>query len=114
MGEASRRRSAGIVVHVGHGHASTLAAALTLRALAHTPVLVVEAPAPAHKPDKGKKGGSCNREACQAPHAVWFNSGTRAFYCARCAHLINRAGYDNDRAYGREPTPICTREEQPL
>lgn len=42
-----------------------------------------------HKPDKGRKGGSCNREACQRPGATWFNSSTRAWYCPECAEKIN-------------------------
>jgi len=46
------------------------------------------------KPDKGKKGGSCNRRACQAPGATWYNWGTRAYYCADCARLINEANAD--------------------
>ena len=28
--------------------------------------------ASADKPDKGEKGGSCNRSCCQAPGAVWI------------------------------------------
>lgn len=40
---------------------------------------------------KGKLNGNCNREACQAPNAVWWNTSTRAYYCGRCARDINRA-----------------------
>lgn len=40
------------------------------------------------KPDKGKIGGSCNRTACQAPGATWFNTSTRAYYCEPCARDI--------------------------
>jgi len=39
--------------------------------------------------DKGVKGGNCNRTACQAPGAYWFNHSTRAYYCGTCADLIN-------------------------
>lgn len=53
-------------------------------ALAHLPTRPIKA-------DKGRKGGSCNRSACQAPGATWFNSSTRAYYCRTCAHMINRA-----------------------
>ena len=42
-------------------------------------------------PDKGKENGSCNRKACQRPGAVFFNTSTRAWYCAPCAHKINNA-----------------------
>lgn len=43
-----------------------------------------------NQPDKGHKGGSCNRTACQAPNAVWFNHSTRAYYCTPCARMLNR------------------------
>lgn len=42
------------------------------------------------KADKGHFGGSCNRTACQAPNAQWFNTSTRAYYCTPCARDINR------------------------
>lgn len=40
---------------------------------------------------KGKFDGNCNRTACQEPIKGnnWWNVGTRAYYCQRCAHLIN-------------------------
>lgn len=44
--------------------------------------------------DKGLEGGSCNRTACQRPKAVYFNTGTRKFYCKSCALLIHRANPD--------------------
>lgn len=40
---------------------------------------------------KGKKGENCNRTACQAPGAYWYNHSTQAYYCRTCADLINRA-----------------------
>lgn len=43
------------------------------------------------KTDKGKKGGSCNRRACQRPGAAFYNQSTRAWYCPPCAHKINDA-----------------------
>lgn len=43
-----------------------------------------------NKSDKGQLNGSCNRTACQAPHALWFNTSTRAYYCAQCADDITR------------------------
>lgn len=46
--------------------------------------------APTIKPDKGQFMGSCNRTACQAPGADWYNRGTFAYYCEQCARLINR------------------------
>ena len=33
------------------------------------------------KPDKGQMGGSCNRKACQAPDATWYNLYTDSYYC---------------------------------
>ena len=40
---------------------------------------------------KGLKGENCNRTACQAPGAYWYNHSTQAYYCRTCADLINRA-----------------------
>lgn len=54
----------------------------------HRPFVITESD---EKPDKGQKGGSCNRRACQAPGAMWFNHYTDKYYCQDCARLINRA-----------------------
>ena len=42
-------------------------------------------------PGKGLFDGNCNRTACQEPIKGnnWWNIGTRAYYCQRCAYLIN-------------------------
>lgn len=62
---------------------------------------------------RGYYAGPCNRAACQAPNARWFNRSTRAFYCESCAKLINRENppfqglplcYDYD-AYPVEENP---------
>lgn len=39
---------------------------------------------------KGKQNGNCNVTACQRPGATWWNTSTRAYYCANCASEINR------------------------
>lgn len=39
----------------------------------------------AHKPNKGREGGACNRERCQAEPALWYNHGSLAWYCDDCA-----------------------------
>ncbi len=60
------------------------------------------------KPDKGQLGGSCNRTRCQAPDAVYFNHGSRSFYCADCADDLNRDEFnqrDAQRLYGHD---LCT------
>ncbi len=44
---------------------------------------------------KGVKGENCNRTACQAPGAYYYNHSTHAYYCKVCADLIN-AGNRND------------------
>jgi uncharacterized protein YmfQ (DUF2313 family) len=41
------------------------------------------------KPDKGHFGGSCNRTACQAPNATWWHMDTHAYYCRKCAFMLN-------------------------
>lgn len=45
---------------------------------------------------KGKRGGDCNRTACQRPHAWWYNKTMQAFYCADCAGMINEACLTRD------------------
>lgn len=64
------------------------------------------------KADKGLKGGSCNRRACQRPGAWWLNRGTDAYYCTPCARLINDANPDTWRIgiYG----PLCVSEHPPI
>jgi hypothetical protein len=39
--------------------------------------------------DKGLLNGACNRTACLARPATWFNSSTLAHYCPSCAARIN-------------------------
>lgn len=64
------------------------------------------------KADKGKKGGSCNRTACQAAGAHFFNKSTKAYYCAACAKDINRLNAaDSLKLYG---TPFLCEEEDDL
>lgn len=44
------------------------------------------------KPDpalKGKKGGNCNRTACQAPGAFAWSLNNHAYYCDACAKMLN-------------------------
>lgn len=66
------------------------------------------APEQPDRADKGQLGGSCNRQACQAPGATWWNAGTRAYYCAACAHEINRANPDATTLYGHQ---LCLPEK---
>lgn len=42
------------------------------------------------KTDKGKEGGSCNRKFCQSSPAIWFNHGSRSWYCADCRRTLER------------------------
>lgn len=56
-----------------------------------------------NKPDKGHKGGSCNRTACQAPGAWWYHHDTHAFYCRHCARELNKMhAEDALRIYGHD------------
>lgn len=41
------------------------------------------------KPDKGQRGGSCNRSACQQAGATFYNTSTMRWYCPACAAKIN-------------------------
>lgn len=40
-------------------------------------------------PQKGLFNGRCNITACQKPGAVFFNTGTNAYYCRECAADIH-------------------------
>jgi len=55
---------------------------------------------------KGVKDGNCNRTACQAPNAIWWNTGTRAYYCRSCAIAIQRSENDFSRGAKKEPFQI--------
>jgi methionyl-tRNA synthetase len=43
---------------------------------------------------KGKRGGNCNREACQKPGATYYNHAMRKHYCKDCALLLNSVNRD--------------------
>jgi len=53
---------------------------------------------------KGVEGGNCNRTACQQPGAIWYNTGTRAYYCRNCAITIQREA--NDYALRAQEPPM--------
>lgn len=62
------------------------------------------------KSDKGKENGSCNRQACQAPNAIYFNQSTERYYCRDCARDINRANRaESIRLYGNDK--LCILKE---
>jgi hypothetical protein len=46
---------------------------------------------------KGKEGQNCNRTACQAKGAYFFNKSTRAWYCRRCAEMIEASAVSYDK-----------------
>lgn len=46
---------------------------------------------------KGKRGGDCNRTACQRPGAAWwYNKTMQAYYCEGCAAAINESCMHKD------------------
>lgn len=52
---------------------------------------------------KGKKNGACNRSACLSEHnVIFFNKGTRLYYCDICAKRINEF---------HEEDPLCKTDE---
>ena len=57
---------------------------------------------------KGVKGGNCNITGCQKPGATWYNHGSYAWYCPKCAHWLNTDPYnkrDAMRLFGHD---LCT------
>lgn len=59
----------------------------------------------ADRQDIGTHGGLCNRTACRAPGARWWNSSTRKYYCVECACRINQEA----RRFNEEP--LCDYRE---
>jgi len=57
-----------------------------------------------NKPHKGKEGGACNRTACQAEPAIWWNHGSYSWYCADCRHDIETDAF-NSRDWDRNFRP---------
>lgn len=46
---------------------------------------------------KGLKDGRCNRTACGNHRGiVWYNRGSRAYYCGNCAWEINRYNFGGE------------------
>lgn len=62
------------------------------------------------KPDKGQKGGSCNRTDCQQSGAYWFNHSTEKYYCQECAHWLNTDVFNKRDAMKIWGHDLCTLE----
>lgn len=56
---------------------------------------------------KGEAGKRCNRTACQAEGAYWYNHSTQKHYCETCAKLINAAN-QNDSYVRNLGHPLLT------
>lgn len=57
-------------------------------------------------PQKGDRGGECNRTVCENENAQWFNHSTRAWYCEDCARQLNEyRPEDAQRLYSHA---LCT------
>ena len=55
--------------------------------------------------------GLCNRTACRAPKANWYNHSTRKYYCFDCAIMLNRENFiDAMRLFGHD---LCTEVKTP-
>jgi len=46
---------------------------------------------------KGQHGGECNRTACKNENAQWYNKVTEAFYCTKCARMINESSNQSNQ-----------------
>lgn len=49
------------------------------------------------EPKKGEYGGECNRTACKNTNAQWYNKVTEAFYCTKCARMINESSNQSNQ-----------------
>jgi len=63
-------------------------------------------------PDKGlNKGyylGACNRSACLAPGADWYNHGSLAYYCGNCAHDLSNDAFNKRETLFDWGHDLCT------
>jgi hypothetical protein len=69
--------------------------------------LPIDAPC---KPNKGREGGACNRQRCQAEPALWYNHGSRAWYCDDCARDIGQ-DHVNLRDWNLRWKPNCGHDQ---
>lgn len=46
------------------------------------------------KPNKGREGGACNRQRCQAEPALYYNHGSHSWYCNDCAYDIGHDAFN--------------------
>lgn len=60
---------------------------------------------------KGQYLGACNRSACLAPGAAWYNRGSYAFYCAACARMLNHANRHDEFCKEAQLCRLVTAEE---
>ncbi len=56
---------------------------------------------------KGQLGGLCNRSACLAPNATWYNWGSLAHYCFDCACLLNWDSFNARDAFKQKGMALC-------
>ena len=54
---------------------------------------------------KGRYMGLCNRSACLAPGANWYNQGSLFFYCEDCANMLNY--HNRDYVTTLSDQPMC-------
>lgn len=55
-------------------------------------------------PEKGKRNGNCNRTACQAVGAFWWNRGSYSWYCTDCALMLSQANAGDEFC---KDEPLC-------
>jgi hypothetical protein len=60
--------------------------------------------------DKGLKGGRCNRASCLKPNPRWRNRANGAFYCDKCARMLNEDPHNKREALALGGGPLCILE----
>lgn len=69
-------------------------------------------------PQKGMKGGACNRTTCQKPAEKdrsgirWFNHSTQKYYCFGCAWELNTDKFNRQESLARWGHDLCTLESE--
>lgn len=72
----------------------------------------IETPKQTFPEDKGLFGGRCNRGSCLKPGASWFNLSTRAYYCSKCARLLNNDPFNKRDAEALYGGPLCVMHKE--
>jgi len=60
---------------------------------------------------KGELNGLCNMSRCLSPNnVVWYNHGSMAYYCPKCAESLNNDSFNKREAMELFGHELCTKD----